>query len=336
VHAHHREAAARSSAWVRERLAGAHFATPWGSVELARAACALFAEAVRDDGFDAEYLALASETCLPVATPRELAAALFDDDDADDDDAAGDDDDKARRRARLRSWVAAFDRPDNGYAVEKQWARVAPALPPECVWKAPQWVLLTRAHARLTARAVDVETRRAHEADDGGPRRQKRESAHHGFKGRRRHNRGRRENGGSDHADDDAVEAWRLFARVTAADELYFPSLLALTGELVNRARSTTDDASGAPCAADDAIEAPRVARRRLTWCDWSLRGRSPATLPHLTPDLIRQARQEGCLFARKFPPGAVRDPAHWDALVAEAAATQEDEEPRVAKKLRC
>jgi len=250
AHAHKPEKV--ESPWLREALIDEHFETKWGSVELARAAAALFRAAVRDRSFDAEFAALASETCLPVAAPLELEAALF------------------LSTSPVKSWVAAFDEPDNGYAVDAQWRKVHKALPAACVWKAPQWLLLTRAHARLLSKAVDVEVKRAGD----------------GRKGR---------------------ETWRLFANVTAADELFFPSVLALCAEL----RRT----------GDDRVEAPRIHRRRLTWCDWSAGGRSPATLPHLTPALVARARAEGCLFARKFPPDALQDPAHWDRLLAAAAA---------------
>ena len=272
AHAHRREAV--SSEWLRERLIDDHYATPWGSVELVRASTALFSAAVRDRSFDAEFLALASETCLPLASPAEVALELF----------------GISRKQAPRSWVKAFDAPDNGYALDKQWKKVRPALPPSCTWKAPQWLLLTRAHGRLLARALDVEIKRAAASSLATTDNKK----------------GQKKDG-------DSTATWRLFSKVTAADELYFPSMLALCGEVrrINK----------------DTIDAPRLLRRRLTWCDWSAGGRSPKTLTNLTADIIRTARSEGCLFARKFPPGAIRDPSHWDDLIALSSPQEKQQE---------
>ena len=288
VHAHRREKV--RSSWLRDRLIDDHFDTKWGSVDLVRATCALFAAAVRDNHFDTEYVALASETCLPIATPRDVDMELF-----QSTKRRRDDDDRGMKPPR--SWVAAFDRPDNGYAVDKQWRKVHPALPPGCIWKAPQWILLTRAHARILARAVEIETNRAfHGRLDPAP--------------------------------------WRLFHRVTASDELFFPSLLALAGELRRRNDANDDEHPSSSSSVGGGGDGPRLLCRRLTWCDWSAGGRSPATHPCLTVDTIRTARAEGCLFARKFSSEAVRDPSHWDDLIALAAASVdrgEDQRDRFA-----
>mmetsp|Transcript_17137 Transcript_17137/g.22246 ORF Transcript_17137/g.22246 Transcript_17137/m.22246 type:complete len:439 (+) Transcript_17137:48-1364(+) len=253
IHAHKRQVAESSSEWVRKHLIKDHFLTPWGSVELCRAASALFVRALKDNDGDLEFAALASETCLPIASPDQVADELFNND-------------------SCNSWIAAFDKPDNGYAVDKQWNALSNALPLACTWKAPQWILLSRDHARLISMGLPIEV------------------------------------GSYYHADREKHQLWRLFSKTTAADELYFPSLLAVCGELErepNTPNSSDPHSSG--------VLAPRISRRRLTYCDWTARGRSPATLHEFTPEIISIARTEGCLFARKFVPSACLDTNQWE-----------------------
>jgi hypothetical protein len=52
------------------------------------------------------------------------------------------------------------------------------------------------------------------------------------------------------------------------------------------------------------------VLRRRVTYCDWSMNAKNPASFEINRKDkfkelraVIRLAREEGCLFARKFTP---------------------------------
>lgn len=77
---------------------------------------------------------------------------------------------------------------------------------------------------------------------------------------------------------------WQCFVDTNASDELYFPTALALLRIL--------------PSA--------HVMQRRVTFCDWSVGARNPASFTKGVEDLKRVAaiaRKEGCLFARKFSP---------------------------------
>ena len=46
-----------------------------------------------------------------------------------------------------RSWVHARNFPNNGYSKQQQFDTMSIAIPRDCVWKADQWLALTRAHA---------------------------------------------------------------------------------------------------------------------------------------------------------------------------------------------
>jgi hypothetical protein len=65
---------ADSQAWLASRLLPMSFRPTWGSVELVQAALELVRTAVSHD--DVQYLALASESCLPVAPLSEVRYAL--------------------------------------------------------------------------------------------------------------------------------------------------------------------------------------------------------------------------------------------------------------------
>ena len=287
VHAHRPERV--RSPWVRERLIGPHYETKWGSVELVRATLALLDDALKGDP---ALVAFASETCVPVADPRAVAALLDGgDDDKDDTNDTNDTNDAGGRRRHPRSRLLATGRPNNGYSLQVQFAKVDRAVDAAHVWKADQWVLLSRLHAEAAARldsAVRFESRRP----------------------------------------DDAAPLWRLLRKCTAPDELLFPVSLSLCGEL--RRPDAEEEAAAkqeeAPDQQDGPATAPlrplpndALAPSRLTHCDWSQNGKSPKTFPALDAAIVDQARADGCLFARKF-----KDPVDvdaWRALVLPAAA---------------
>jgi hypothetical protein len=90
-------------------------------------------------------------------------------------------------------------------------------------------------------------------------------------------------------------ELWPLMRDVVASDEIYIPTALNLLGEI-------------RPGADESGVEAPRVARRKLTWGDWSVSAKSPATFTSFEPcrEWPKAALEAGCLLARKFAPGSV------------------------------
>ena len=256
-----------ASPWAKERLIKEHFETAWGSVELCRATLCLLDAALRGDP---AAVAFASETCVPVCGPARVADLV---------DAPA-------------SRMVCTGRPNNGYALQVQWAKVHRSVDAAHVWKADQWVVLSRLHAEAAARL------------DGCARREARHR-------------------------DDAEPLWRLLRKCTAPDELLFPVSLALCGVLrrpdgadeAAAATATAAAAAAATATATAAATAPLRPRettavdgRRLTWCDWSQNGKSPKTFAALDAAVVAAANVDGCLFARKF-----KDPVPvdaWRALV--------------------
>src|SRR3546814_7755229 len=83
------------------------------------------------------------------------------------------------------------------------------------------------------------------------------------------------------------------FRVVTASDEMFFPTTLAVLGVSFDAGET-------------DALNV--VAVRRVTYCDWTdehdpniRRERSPRSFQELSAEILTQAIQEGCWFARKF-----------------------------------
>lgn len=248
IHVHHSHLC--RSKWVKTHAIKEEFDTKWGSIELVCAATALLRAALKDTTFGAQYFAFASETCLPIAAATEVASELF-------------------STGEARSWLMASNAPNDGYSKMYQFDSVSRDFPHHCVWKADQWLLLSRLHVRLVLRA-DEEVQsymRIKKAIRNEP-------------------------------------LWCLFQRCKAADEIYFPSILALCGELSEAQR----------------IAESRIVRRQLTWCNWTeASGPSPLKHSTLTEDIVRTARAQGCLFARKFTPQAVPDVDSWEAIIQRA-----------------
>ena len=97
-----------------------------------------------------------SESCLPLTTLREFEMALFGPrDDPEDDDAGSvvvatgkQSSSKEGQSPYDKSWIRARSTPSNGYARQLQWDAIRERdVPSRYVWKADQWVALTRAHA---------------------------------------------------------------------------------------------------------------------------------------------------------------------------------------------
>lgn len=94
-------------------------------------------------------------------------------------------------------------------------------------------------------------------------------------------------------------EVWPFFKRCSASDEMYFPTCLALLGEI------NTPDAAAAT-QPPEGFASHSVAKRRLTFCRWEDSPKSPEAFDAFDAGVLALAVGEGCLFARKFKPGAV------------------------------
>ena len=121
------------SPWMKERLIRdskgdiINFKPNWGQIEVTRALLRLFEIALQDD--DVERLAYVSESCIPVTTFADAAKALWED------------------NINEKSWLAAYQKPVDGYDSMMMNAVDTKVIPKECVYKCDTWVMLTRKHA---------------------------------------------------------------------------------------------------------------------------------------------------------------------------------------------
>lgn len=254
----------------------------WGSVEITRAMIDLMEEALRigtgESTHSAKYLStpgnelgnnnvstketkpsehhceqnippvdrfiFVSESCLPVTTLEEVELALFGPKNASDSSA----------HLYDKSWVNARSTPNNGYSRQLQWDAIrADNIPHNYIWKADQWMVLTRLDAEAVA------------------------SLPSRLNGR---------------------QLWPAFRKCRASDEIYFPTALSILG-IVSRpdgGAQVDEFSKGESCAGHN------IRRRRITYCDWSLSAKNPASFTSQEwKDVVLKARGEGCLFARKF-----------------------------------
>ena len=110
-------------------------------MELCRATLCLLDAALRGDP---AAVAFASETCVPVCGPARVADLV---------DAPA-------------SRMVCTGRPNNGYALQVQWAKVHRSVDAAHVWKADQWVVLSRLHAEAAARLDGCARREARHRDE--------------------------------------------------------------------------------------------------------------------------------------------------------------------------
>ena len=278
VHAKHPEKV--SSSWARERLLPTSYRPAWGSVEITRAELELLRVAVADTAGMQRFL-YASESCLPLLPLDQAVDALF--------------------ATATQSWVNYTNVPNNGYSNQQQFQPLINAgVPSECVWKADQWVALTRAHAEALLALPKA------------------------F----------------------GQEVWSLFKGVSASDEMYFPTCLAVLGELGAKATTAAAAAAGEGKASDEGATSngsstnsstanegeatapsestsqpeqnypPRtsssssssgnVLKHRLTYCHWGDSPKSPETYQGLPAEVLKKGVEEGCLLIRKFKAGSL------------------------------
>lgn len=203
-----------------------------------------------------------SESCLPVATLDEVEVALFGPrkpvGNDDSENHMGEDFNKKDVQSLYnKSWINARSTPNNGYSRQLQWDEIRPTdIPQNLIWKADQWIVLTRSHAEAVASMPS------------------------------RYLNGR--------------YLWTAFRNCRASDEIYFPTALSILGILQRGSNNeeVDDSSKGESCAGKE------IRRRKITYCDWSMGAKNPAA--YTLKDwrgVAEKARNEGCLFARKFVP---------------------------------
>ena len=243
----------------------------------------------------------ASESCVPVVTLKEFETALFGHDDnsqSSESNQTGQSQitEEIKQESQEpphqshphyngaianKSWLKAYNQPNNGYARQLQWDAVKKAIPQHCIYKADQWIALTRHHAWPLVSLID-------EAIQSVQQTFPRHDSYSNFK----------------------VALWQCFSSVKASDEMYFPTTMALLGMFQSDNIGQCDENNNVK----DTVVNDSIALSRVTYCDWSENARNPASFvinrqqdSHFKElkRRIRMAREEGCLFARKFIPGS-------------------------------
>lgn len=137
----------------------------WGSIEITRAMLDLLFEGLKigrpsgdlkDERFSSKRFVVnnkstdtplppvdkfifCSETCIPVTTLQETATALFGKDSVNNN----------------ISWVNGRNTPNNGYSRQMQFEKVDRVVPKNCIYKADQWIILSRPHAEAVMSNLD-------------------------------------------------------------------------------------------------------------------------------------------------------------------------------------
>ena len=240
-----------------------------------------------------------SESCLPVSTLAEMEAALFEScPDSKPVPSTSHNSSTSRNSNSTtnpvksyhpdagKSWINARNTPNNGFARQLQWDPTK-AIPQPLIWKADQWLILTRHHAwpliSLIDEAKDTLMKKEGAGSSGG-----------------RHDR----------SPASRVALWQCFRNVKASDEMYFPTTMALLGMIGDNGgdAGAGGGTEGVNEKTDESVLSKEIVKRRITYCDWSMSAKNPETFRisrksnfASLKEVVKLAREEGCLIARKF-----------------------------------
>lgn len=204
-----------------------------------------------------------SESCLPVATLKEVELALFGPRQAilptDTKDGQTKQQPKNMEALYNKSWINARSTPNNGYARQLQWDAIRQTdIPQNLIWKADQWLVLIREHADAIVSMPNKYL--------------------------------------------EGQQLWSTMRKVRASDEMYFPTALSILG-IVHRPTGVSEvDENTIYQRSKESCAGNSIRRRCITYCDWSMGAKNPASFTSLDwKDVVAKARGAGCLFARKF-----------------------------------
>jgi len=206
-----------------------------------------------------------SESCLPVATLKEVELALFGPRQAKPttpsakDEQAKPQPTKNMEALYNKSWINARSTPNNGYARQLQWDAIRQTdIPQNLIWKADQWLVLIREHADAIVSMPNKYL--------------------------------------------EGQQLWSTMRKVRASDEMYFPTALSVLG-IVHRPTGVSEvDENTIYQRSKDSCAGNSIRRRCITYCDWSMGAKNPVSFTSLDwKDVVAKARGAGCLFARKF-----------------------------------
>jgi len=143
------------SKWLQKRLLRRHhkyhsYRPEWGSVEITRGMIDLLYDGLHVNELNVnetnnsdsppvepDRFLFLSESCLPIHSLHYFYETLY----------LPTKKDKTKNKHYGKSWINARNSPNNGYSRQLQFDRVSQAIPQSKVWKADQWMLLTRNHA---------------------------------------------------------------------------------------------------------------------------------------------------------------------------------------------
>ena len=175
---------------------------------------------------------------------------------------------------------------------------MSPAIPKHIIWKADQWIVLTRHHAWPLISLIDDAA-----------------SSIHTHSNSNNHSNSNIQSSSTSSSSTSSsstskVALWQCFRHTKASDELYFTTVMALLGILSssNTPNPPNTSTNTEPSSLSSSSSFKDVAIRRVTYCDWTTNAKNPATFTVSRHDqfkdfsqVLRLARNNGCLFARKF-----------------------------------
>jgi len=240
-----------------------------------------------------------SESCLPITTLAQIYHSLFPKESQQEVESLNKIPTTTTTTTATnihlgQSWIHARNTPNNGFSRQNQWDVLSPFIPKENIWKADQWMVLTRFHALCICIIQDEE-------DMSTMKQQQQEMTIPSS-----HSTNRNEGDGKK-----KIELWKTFRKVRASDEIYFPTLLSLLGLIQSSTQNSIvlGDMNTQTMKDNLLLDYPYlgddIVNRRVTYCDWSNNAKNPETFLmdniHELKRIISEAKKEGCLFARKF-----------------------------------
>eukprot|EP01032_Pedospumella_encystans_P010025 gene10025-11750_t len=233
------------SPWVKARLIrSAHFKPEWGSIEITKAMAHMLHEAL----FDAPHInkfCFASESCIPIRSLVDTLDILY----SANVDCLNNTDGGSNS-----SWLNYSDIPNNGYAKQLQHDPLSRALPDGCVFKASQWVLLSRAHA---VAVIDLMQRVGRtSAYTSSEKQNSTASASETLPA----------------LSNTLFSAFELVGK--ASDEMFFPSCLAIVGAIQPSSMEGHNSTSNNDTPAGTITNS--VFKQQVTYCDWTDNAKSP------------------------------------------------------------
>lgn len=284
VFCHAKEPENVKSEWLKQHLLEFSHRPKWGSIEITRAMIDLLHKAIRhsfssascsninESNYKDEKLVevsesseicypdrflFLSESCLPIVSPNTFFNAIYsrNNDDCNED--------------KNISWINARNSPNNGYSRQLQFDNVSESIPFNNIWKADQWILLTRQMALSIENIQDD-----FYTDVGHP-------LWHCFKYCK--------------ASDEIYYPTVMFGLIGFH--------LKTSEEGKNETKESTEQKCNTKNNIKDSIQHDAL-KQRVTYCDWSGGAKNPVTFTDGIKEfqqIVLQGKEEGCLIARKF-----------------------------------